>query len=80
MIVFCFSSGSTVANVSTAFESTYVLETSNISSVINDFYLTTALPALSQTNLTVNGNTGAANTTYLNTTTLENVNSGSKCT
>jgi len=69
-----------VANVSTAYNATYVLESEESSAAINEYIMTYALPHLNDATLTVNKTTGRVNTTYLNTQTAAEVNSTSTST
>ena len=78
MFVVAFSSGSTVANVTTGYNARYVLDSPDGSSAINQYILQTSIPKLYNASLTVNGTTGYANVTYLSTQTVAEVNETSK--
>ena len=74
MFVLAVSSGSTVANVTTGYNTRYVLDTTDGSTAINQYILQTSLPRLYNASLTVNGTTGYVNVTYLSTQTVAEVN------
>ena len=63
-----------MANVSTSFDAQYVIQNTGSSTAINEYLLITGIPSLRNTSLTVNGTTGGANTTYLDTVTAAQIN------
>jgi len=73
IIVFLYSNGSTVVNVSTGFNGTQVLESCNSYVAIRDCILNSAIPRLRNATLNVNGSVGQANATYLAKTTSSEV-------
>jgi uncharacterized membrane protein len=75
---YIFSSGSTVASVSTSYSAEYVLLTPGSSSAINNYIQTQGIPNLCNATLNVNGTVGKANATLLNSETAALVNSSSE--
>ena len=78
--IYIYSTGSIIANYSTSYASSYVLQNASAAGAICTFINQFSFPALWNATISYNGTVGTCNVTYLNTTATQVLNYQCKST